>query len=54
MSIQGEQWILERFGRSFSSIDTFFDWLGEETAFGGSSTIQAVRVAAVALQQLEV
>jgi hypothetical protein len=43
----------KNFRRSFSSVDTFFDWLGEETVFGGGSAIQAVRVAAVALQQFE-
>ncbi|KAM0714670.1 hypothetical protein Q7P37_003050 [Cladosporium fusiforme] len=52
-SILGGQWLLERFERSFSSIDSFFDWLGEETTFGGGSAIQAVRVAAAALQQFE-
>lgn len=53
MSIQGVLWIYERFGRSFSSVNTFFDWLGEETVFGGSSAIQAVRVVAAALRQFE-
>ena len=52
--MQGIPWIHEQFGRSFSSVDTFFDWLGEETNFGGGSAIQAVRVAAAALQQFEI
>jgi hypothetical protein len=47
--MQGIPWIHKRFGRSFLSVDTFFNWLGKETNFGGSSTIQAVRVAATAL-----
>jgi hypothetical protein len=51
--MQGISWIQERFRRSFSSVDTFFDWLGEETNFGGGSAIQAVRVAAAALRQFE-
>ena len=50
----GISWIQEKFGRSFSSVDTFFDWLGKETVFGGGSAIQAVRVAAAALQQFEI
>lgn len=54
VSMQGISWIQERFGRSFLSVDTFFDWLGEETNFGGGSAIQAVRVAAAALQQFEI
>ena len=53
VSMHGISWMQEKFGRSFSSVDTFFDWLGEETVFGGGSAIQAVRVAAVALRQFE-
>jgi hypothetical protein len=41
--------MLERFERSFPSIDIFFDWLGEETTFGSGSAIQAVRVATAVL-----
>jgi hypothetical protein len=41
--------MLEHFEQSFLSIDIFFDWLGEETTFSGSSAIQAVRVATVVL-----
>jgi superfamily II DNA helicase RecQ len=54
VSMHGSSWIQEQFGRYFPSIDTFFDWLGEETVFGGGSAIQAVRVAAAALQQFEI
>ena len=54
VGLHGISWIQEKFGRSFSNVDTFFDWLGEETVFGGGSAIQAVRVAAAALQQFEI
>jgi hypothetical protein len=54
VSMHGISWIQEKFRRSFSSVDTFFDWLGEETVFGGGSAIQAVRVAAIALRQFEI
>lgn len=50
----GPSWLLEEFGRDFSNIEGFFDWLGEVSEFGGGSAIQAVRVAALALKRLRV
>jgi hypothetical protein len=34
-------------------MDKYFEWLGEETEFGDGKAIQAVRVAAEALQYFE-
>lgn len=48
-SVGGADWLKEQFGREFSDIETYFDWLGESTQFGPGSAIQAVRVAALAL-----
>ena len=48
----GSKWLLEEFGRTFTEMEEFFDWLGEESKFGGGSAIQAVRVASRALEQL--
>jgi hypothetical protein len=47
----GHQWLEERFGRRFGCIDAFFDWLGEESQFGGAKAIQAARVAAERLRE---
>ncbi|KAK5674103.1 hypothetical protein LTS10_013148 [Elasticomyces elasticus] len=49
-STHGEDWLHENFSRSFVDIELYFDWLGEETRFGGGRAIQAVRVAATALR----
>ena len=46
LSTQGHEWLQERFDRAFESIESFFDWLGEESQLGGGQAIQAVRVAA--------
>jgi hypothetical protein len=51
-SIEGLEWLQEQFNRQFDSIEDYFDWLGEESRFGGSSTIQAVRVAGLALRSI--
>ncbi len=48
-SVGGENWLYEIFGRRFTGIEGFFDWLGEECRFSGGKAIQAVRVAAEAL-----
>ncbi|KAK0968573.1 hypothetical protein LTR54_018193 [Friedmanniomyces endolithicus] len=48
-SAGGEDWLYESFGRRFTGMEGFFDWLGEECRFGGGKAIQAVRVAAEAL-----
>lgn len=45
-STRGHEWLQERFDQAFESIESFFDWLGEESWFGEGQTIQAVRVAA--------
>ena len=50
-SVDGPGMLQDRFGRSFNRIGDFFDWLGEETRFGGMRAIQAVRVAAEGLRQ---
>jgi len=52
-SSQGPSWIRERFERTFHNTGQYFDWLGEETEFGGGKAIQAVRVAAEVLQYFE-
>ena len=51
-SLGGDRWLREHFGREFISVQSYFDWLGEETRFGGDRAIQAVRVAATALRFL--
>jgi hypothetical protein len=51
-SVEGLEWLEEQFNRQFDSIEDYFDWLGEESRFGGSSTIQAVRVAGLALRSI--
>lgn len=51
-SLKGENWLHECFGRRFVDIESSFDWLGEETRFGGGRAIEAVRVAAIALRLL--
>ena len=48
----GATWLHENFGRVFDDVERFFDWLGEESCFGGGKAIQAVRVAAKALENL--
>jgi len=48
-SAGGEDWLYERFGRRFTAIEGYFDWLGEECRFGGGKAIEAVRVAAEVL-----
>ncbi|KAM0714674.1 hypothetical protein Q7P37_003053 [Cladosporium fusiforme] len=48
-SIEGPGWLHEQFERKFENIEDYFDWLGEESRFGGGSAIQAVRVAGLAL-----
>ena len=48
-SIRGPLWLKEQFGREFTDVGKFFDWLGEESLFGGQTVIQAVRVAAESL-----
>lgn len=45
----GAGWLSERFGRGFQDMESYFDWLGEESEFGGGKAIQAVRVAAEVL-----
>ena len=50
-SVDGPRMIQERFGRRFRNVKDFFDWLGEETQFGGVKAIQAVRVTAEGLRQ---
>ena len=44
-SVKGFGWLEERFEREFKGIEEYFDWLGEESEFGGGRAIQAVRVA---------
>jgi hypothetical protein len=51
-SSNGPRWLEERFGRWFGDVDAFFDWLGEESRFGGVRAIQAARVAAERLRDL--
>lgn len=48
------QWLQDRFGRSFESVEDYFDWLGEQCKFGGGQAIQAVRVAAAKLVDFHV
>ncbi|KAK3113149.1 hypothetical protein LTR53_009833, partial [Teratosphaeriaceae sp. CCFEE 6253] len=50
-SAQGGQWLYDHFGRHFDSVAGYFDWLGEESVFGGGRAIQAVRVATAALAE---
>lgn len=50
-SVDGPRWLEEHFGRRFSDISAFFDWLGEESRFGGAKAIQAIRVAAKKLRE---
>lgn len=42
----GVSWVKECFGREFAGTERYFDWLGEETLFGGGKAVQGVRVAA--------
>jgi hypothetical protein len=51
-SVEGPEWLQEQFSRQFDSIEDYFDWLGEESRFGGTTTIQAVRVAGLALRSI--
>lgn len=39
----------EEFGREVANVEDSFDWLAEESKFGGVKAIQAVRVVARAL-----
>jgi superfamily II DNA helicase RecQ len=50
-SIGGPLWLRKHFEREFVGIDSYFDWLGEESMFGGGKAVQAVRVAAKALAE---
>ena len=49
-SVEGPGWLYEQFERKFENIEDYFDWLGEESRFGGGSAIQAVRVVGLALR----
>lgn len=49
-SVEGADWLEEHCSRRFTTIQDYFDWLGEETRFGGVKTIQAVRIAGLALR----
>ena len=49
-SVEGVKWLEERFEREFKGIEEYFDWLGEESEFGGGRAIQAVRVASKGLE----
>jgi superfamily II DNA helicase RecQ len=49
-SVEGPGWLYEQFERKFENIEDYFDWLGEESRFGGGSAIQAVRVVGSALR----
>jgi hypothetical protein len=51
-SVEGVDWLQEQFGRSFVDTEAFFDWLGEGARFGGDASIQAVRLAALALSSI--
>jgi hypothetical protein len=51
-SVEGPEWLEEQFDRKFDNIEDYFDWLREESRFGGSSTIQAVRVTGLALRSI--
>ena len=51
-SVEGVDWLQEQFGRSFVDTEAFFDWLGEGSRFGGDDSIQAVRLAALALRSI--
>ena len=51
-SVEGPEWLQEQFNRRFDSIEDYFDWLGEESRFGGTTTIQAVRVTGLALRSI--
>ena len=48
----GRGWLHERFGREFESMDSYMDWLGEGSNFGGRKAIQAVRAKALRDYQL--
>ncbi|KAJ9629274.1 hypothetical protein H2203_001644 [Taxawa tesnikishii (nom. ined.)] len=49
VSAGGARWLEDHFRRRFAGVEDFFDWLGEETRFGGGMAVQGVRVAAKAL-----
>lgn len=51
-SVEGPEWLQEQFNRQFDNIEDYFDWLGEESRFGGSIAIQAVRVTGLALRSI--
>ena len=50
LSAEGLGWLQERFEQEFKGIEEYFDWLGEESEFGGTRAIQAVRVAGESLR----
>ncbi|KAK3684401.1 hypothetical protein LTR37_020307 [Vermiconidia calcicola] len=43
-------WLQQCFGRDFENRESYLDWLGEASSFGGGKAIQSVRVAAEALR----
>nr|XP_023922639.1 uncharacterized protein LOC112034089 [Quercus suber]POE97743.1 atp-dependent dna helicase tlh1 [Quercus suber] len=45
-SSYGPRWFAEHFQQHFTEVDSFLDWIGQPTQFGGGPAIQAVRVAA--------
>ena len=47
--VGGVAWLQDRFGREFASVESYLDWLGEESVLGEGRATQAVRVAAEAL-----
>ena len=49
-SPSGRDWLLSQFGREFTDLDAYFDWLGEKTSWADSDAVQAHRVAAAYIQ----
>ena len=48
-----EQWLEERFQRTFTDVDDFLKWCGQAASFGGGKAIWGVCVAAAALIQFK-
>jgi hypothetical protein len=48
-----EQWLRERFQRSFKNVEEFLVWCGQAASFGRGKAIWAVRVATAALAEFE-
>lgn len=50
-SVDGQVWVKEQFGRQFTDLGKYVDWLGEESRLGNERATQGARVVARKMQE---